>query len=294
MRNMKEFYRSKYKGRIFVIKAGGRIIADDKARKSLLTNIQDLTAHGIKVLLVYGGGKAIDQALEDNGLELKKTNGRRITTAKTIDIVKHVMAGDLGCKISSTMAELKMDGFCMNSIPPSWIDIELRPRENSEEFGYDGTVKEVYAEKIRHAFEDILFIAMPCIGVTAKNAVNINADDVAVAIATGCETRKLVFLSDVDGVLINGKTASFITDKEIPELIENGTVEGGMKVKLENCIRALDDGVRRIHLLNGFSENVLANEIYESTGAATMIIKEEDKQSYLNEIEAQKIIEAQK
>jgi acetylglutamate kinase len=101
-------------------------------------------------------------------------------------------------------------------------------------------------------------------------------------------------MSDVDGVQINGESAFLITAEEIDGLIKKGTVTGGMKVKLENCKSALDSGVRRIHLINGLREDALSKEIYEPVGPGTMLIKESERTSYLNEVEAQKVIEAQK
>jgi acetylglutamate kinase len=144
---------------------------------------------------------------------------------------------------------------------------------------------------VRKIFDGVSFIACPCTGVSNKNAVNINADNVAVALAEGVHARKLIFLSDVDGVMRNGKLLSMITDQDIPELIKSGVAEGGMKVKLENCLHALQSGVKRIHLINGSKPNALANEIYDAQGNGTMILRDDDRESYLNEIETQEVIE---
>lgn len=282
---MKKYYTEKYAGSIFVVKAGGRIIADADARHSLLQNIQDLNNFGIKVLLIYGGGQAIDEGLARANIEPRKVNGRRITGKREIEVIKSVISGDLGYRISGTMAELGMYGFCLNGIPPSWTDIKFRERDNEDDYGYDGTITKVYKDEVRDAFENISFIACPCLGISTKNAVNINADDVAVTLASGAQSRKLIFLSDVDGVLIDGKTASYITDTQIPELIAQEIVTGGMRVKLENCLNALNSGVRRIHLLNGFRQDSLAKEIYSSVGPATMILKQECLPAYLEEME---------
>ena len=138
--------------------------------------------------------------------------------------------------------------------------------------------------------EGINFLATLCLSCTDKDGININADNVAVALATGTQARKLIFLSDVDGVLVDGKTVPYLTDADIPKLIEDGTVTGGMQVKLENCMSALQLGVKRIHLLDGFRKDALLTEIYDLIGQATMVIKESDRQAYLNEIEAQKVI----
>lgn len=294
MKNIKEFYRTKYKGSLFVVKAGGRVITDDAARTSLLSNIKDLTDAGIKILLVYGGGHAIDDALAHAGITLQKSNGRRITTRQAMPIVQNVMAGDLGFRVSRSMAEIGLHGLTLSNIPASWGKIAFRERENPDDYGFDGFFKAIFEDQIRGIFNATPFIACPCTGVSDKSAVNINADNVAVALAEGTHARKLIFLSDVDGVLKDGKMIPLITNTEIPDLIQTGVAQGGMRVKLENCAHALEQGVKRIHLINGFRENALAEEIYDAIGPGTMIINEEDRESYLNEIETQKAIEGKK
>lgn len=291
MKNIADYYRSKYKGSLFVVKAGGRVISDDEYRNSLLSNIKNLNDSGIKVLLIYGGGTAIDSALKDAGIEVKKQDGRRITTKNAIPIIQNVMAGDLGFRISRSMADLGLHGLTLANIPPTWGTLAFRDRENPDDYGFDGFFKAVFEDQIRKIFEGINFIACPCTGVSNRSAVNINADNVAVALAEGVHARKLIFLSDVDGVMKDGELLSLITDKQIPELIDSGVASGGMKVKLENCLHALNEGVKRIHLINGFEKDALIKEIYDAEGRGTMLLREEDIDSYYNEMETQKVIE---
>ncbi len=292
MRSIRDFYQAKYRDSLFVVKAGGRIINDRHARHSLLSDIKELTDHGVKILLVYGGGHAIDDALAEAGIEPRKVEGRRITGPREMQLIRKVMAADIGFHISTTMKEIGLNGLTLNSLPASWIEVEPRPRDNAEDYGYDGRITKVYSDQLRRAFDSLSFIATPCLSVTAKDGININADNVAVALAAGAKTRKLILLSDVDGVrLKDGTTATYLTDEEIPALIADGTVTGGMQVKLESCLHALKQGVRRIHLLDGFRDHALLTEVYDSIGPATMIIREEDRQSYLNEVEAEKVIQ---
>ena len=112
-------------------------------------------------------------------------------------------------------------------------------------------------------------------------------------LAAEMKAHKLIFLSDVDGVQIGGKTAPVITRQEIPALIQDGTATGGMRVKLENCFAALNGGVKRIHLISGLRRDALKKEIYEPVGPGTMLFDEAERESYRNEVEAQKVIEAQ-
>jgi len=293
MKTIKDFYREKYKGSLFVVKAGGRIITDDAARTSLLSNIKDLIDVGMKVLFIYGGGHAIDTALEEAGIVPKKIEGRRVTSKAAISIVQKVMMDDLGGLVERSVAEAGIEGLNFKHIPAEWGGLGFRARDNEEDYGFDGFFKDVYEAPVRDLFETQSFVSCPCLGMSDKGAVNINADNVAVAVAEGVHARKLIFLSDVDGVLREGQVMPLITDDEIPELVDGGIVDGGMRVKLENCAHALAKGVRRIHLINGFRENALAEEIYDSIGPGTMIIREVDREAYLKEIETQKDIEGE-
>lgn len=278
-----DFYKQKYSGSLFLIKAGGRIIMDDDARRDLLRTIQDFIKANIRVLLIYGGGHAIDDALKEHNIEPRKVNGRRITNKETIEIVKSVISGDLSFRLARTMARINLNGLLLNNIPSEWIDIKLRERDNPEDYGYDGTVENVRTAPIYSLLNATPFVACPCLGASEKNAVNINADNVAVALAAQCQFRKLIFMSDIDGVMVDGKVQSVLTDKDIPKLISEGHAVGGMQVKLENCKFALDRGVRRIHIINGFKAGNLANEIYSAVGPGTMLIRDADMDRYEQE-----------
>ena len=120
---------------------------------------------------------------------------------------------------------------------------------------------------------------------------NINADTVATELAIGMKAHKLIFLSDVDGVMVNGKVAEFLTMKDIPVLVKKGVVTGGMRVKLDNCAAALKSGVRRIHLINGLRKDALKKEIYEPVGPGTMLILDEEREIYTREIAVQWALE---
>lgn len=280
----RNYYLEKYSGSLFLIKAGGRVITDDAARKDLLGTIQDLVAADIRVLLVYGGGHAIDDALDAAGLTSKKIDGRRITTAATLPAIKATLAGDLGFRINATMRGIGLRGLCLNAIPPAWADIALREREVRADYGYDGTLAKVYPAPVLTALNAVNFIACPCLGVSERGGVNINADLAAIALASGCQFRKLIFMSDVDGVEVGGEVVSTLTDADIPALIESGEVSGGMQVKLESCLEALDNGVHRIHLLNGLRPGALGGEVYDPTGIGTMILRAADKPRYEQEL----------
>lgn len=289
------FYESKFRDSLFVIKASGKVIEDNKARDNLMNNIRDLTHHGIKVLLIYGAGKAIDALSEERGIEVQKHKGRRITNADSLNVMKDVIGGNLSLKVYESMAKSDLEGLSFNAVPADWLNVELRGK-NPVDFGFVGDIHGAHSRPINRLFRTVDFIACPCLAwsATDNTLCNINADTIATEIAISTKANKLIFLSDVDGVKIKDKTAFIITAEEIPAYIKDGTITGGMQVKMENCIRALKGSVKRIHLINGLHKDALHKEIFESVGPGTMLITEDERGHYMNEVEAQKVLEAQK
>lgn len=283
LKKFKIYYRKIFKGEIFVIKAGGRVITDDKARKNLIANIDELVKDGIRVLLIYGGGEAIDKALEAEGIKPLKIDGRRITSEKDIKIIKRVMAGDLSMLLSETVGHQKMSGYSLGNLPTRWAGLKRRPKKDGIP-RYDGAPETINAKLIRDVFQEIPFIYCPSLGqLSDGTTVNINADTLAVSLASGIKAAKLILLTDVDGVMIDGKLRSVIRRNEIEELISSGIVTGGMQVKLESCSDALLAGVKRVHILNGFSKDAVKNEIYTKQGTGTMIVRKAEKLKYEKE-----------
>ncbi|MCC6597658.1 MAG: acetylglutamate kinase [Alphaproteobacteria bacterium] len=288
------FYESKFKDNFFVIKVGGKVIENTKHLDNLLSNIRELTHKGIKVLLVYGGGRAMDEEAKKRGVEVKKVEGRRVTDAAAMQIMRHVVAGDLSLSVASAMARVKLEGISLNAVPVDWMNVAMRSKKPVD-YGYVGDVLSVHARPINRLFRFTNFVVCACLATAEDGTIlNINADTVATQLAIGVQAHKLMFLSDVDGVIIHDKVAAIITDKQIDELIADGTATGGMRVKLENCKAALRAGVRRIHLLSGLREDALKKEIYESFGPGTMLFTESERKSYENELETQKLIEGRK
>ena len=251
------FYESKFKDNLFVVKAGGKIIEDKAVLDNLISNIKELTHHGIKILLIYGHGRLVDETLEQRGIKVNKLEGRRVTDAATLQTIQDVVGGTLSLNVSASMARHNVEGVSLNVVPPDWMRIELRPKKPID-YGFVGDVKAVESRPLSRLFRMVDFVACACLGLTQDGQIcNINADTVATQLAIGAKAHKLIFLSDVDGVQVNGKTAEIITSEEIPTLIKNGTATGGMKVKLENCLAAMQGGVRRIHVISGLRPDAL-------------------------------------
>lgn len=281
--SIKKFYKQHYKGELFIIKASGAVIVDQTARESLIENIQEFVNDGIKVLLIYGGGVAINDALEEAGITSTKVNGRRITCDKAIKVIKKTMVGDLGFKITESLVKAKLPANVHNAIPPHWALAERRPDHNGQT-RFDGTLGKIHPRVIRSHFTNMDLEVCPCFAFTKEGtAVNINADNVAIELATKIKATKLILLTNIDGVMVNDEVQSVLSAREIEGLIADGTVTDGMQVKLENCIDAVRGGVKRVHILNGLKPNALRQEIYTSEGFGTMIVRHKEKKIYITE-----------
>ncbi len=284
------FYESKFRDNLFIVKASGSVIEDEAARNDLIANIRELTHHGIKIILIYGGGNAIDLELEKRGIEIKKHDGRRITDSDTIQVIREVIGGDLSLSICEAMQRNSLEGLSFNAVPFDWMSVSARPKTPID-FGYVGDIDEIHTRPILRQLKVSGFIACPCLAINDDGDLcNINADTIATQLAAGLSADKLIFMSNVDGVKVDGQTALLITDTQIQGYIDDGTVTGGMRVKMENCLEALNAGVKRIHLINGLHKNALSNEIFETLGSGTMLLRESEQDSYMNEVKVQKAI----
>lgn len=276
----KKFYRKLFQDKLFIIKVSGKIAIDQEARENLIANIKELTDDGIKVLLIYGGGSSIDQSLLENNIISKKIDGRRITSAEDIKIIKKVLAGDIGFKIMESLVKAELPCNLLNALPPHWARANRRDAIDGLK-RFDGTLGVINTDAVREHFASTNLAVFPCLAFTDDGtALNINADNVAVALAAQTQSDKLILMTDIDGVQVDGEVASVLTLKEAQNLIDTNIATDGMRVKLENCIAALGAGVARVHILNGFRKNSLRDEVYSSKGIGTMIVRSDEKQIY--------------
>lgn len=285
------FYEAKFADALFVVKASGDVIEDADALDSLIADIKLLILQGTRVLLVYGAGSATDKALAEVGIDVVKKDGRRVTDAKTLDVMKGALGGRMSLRVQEAMAKGGLNGLSFNAVPNSWLDVEMRPKAPVD-FGFVGDIKSSNTRAIARTFKASQFIACACLATTNDgDLVNINADTVAVDLAIGANADKILLMSNIEGVKIDGKTAPIITCDQIDGLIKGGQITGGMRVKMENCARALSAGVGRIHIMDGTKKNALSKEIFESVGPGTMVMRSQEKENYLKEIEIHKQIE---
>ncbi|MBR3638927.1 MAG: acetylglutamate kinase [Lachnospiraceae bacterium] len=272
-------YIQKFNRKIIVIKYGGSAMSNEEIQKKVIEDVVLLKLVGFKPILVHGGGKAISHWVNKTGKEAEFYKGLRITDEETMEIAEMVlnrinkslvaMAEQLGVKAVGISGK---DGKLLN-VDKRYVD--------GHDIGFVGDIKKVDSKILFDLLEmDFLPIVAP-VGLDDDfNTYNINADDAACEIAKAVGAEKLAFLTDIDGLYRDLKDPtsliSRITVSDARNLIDGGFIGGGMLPKLGNCIQAVEDGVRRVHILDGRIPHCLLLEIFTKEGIGTMIIGDND------------------
>ena len=266
----------KFQGKTVVVKYGGSAMLDEKLKYNVIKDVALLKLVGMKPVIVHGGGKEISKWVEKVGKEAEFINGLRVTDAETMEIAEMVLS-----KVNKSLVSL-MQQVGLKAVGISGKDgglLKVKKRfPGGEDIGYVGEVTEVDTEILNTLIEHDFIPVVAPIGVSDEfEDYNINADDAACAVATALNAEKLVFLTDIEGVFIDPTDKSTLISEmnldEARELIDNGVVGGGMLPKLNNCIAAMDNGVARVHILDGRLEHCLLLEFFTEKGIGTAILK---------------------
>lgn len=271
-------YIQRFNHKIMVVKYGGSAMIDEELQQKVIKDVTLLKLTGFKPIIVHGGGKEISRWLGKVGLEAKFVNGLRVTDADTMEVVEMVL-NKINKNLVRMVQELGVKAVGISGKDGGLLKVDKK-YSNGEDIGFVGEIKEVNPEILNELLEkDFLPIICP-IGVDDEyNTYNINADDAAYAIAKAMQAEKLAFLSDIDGVYkdYNDKNSlvTRLTVDEAKELIEGGGIQGGMLPKLQNCIGAIENGVSRVHILDGRIPHCLLLEIFTKEGIGTAIVKDD-------------------
>ena len=271
-------YIQRFNRRIIVVKYGGSAMVDEELKKHVIQDVTLLKLVGFKLIIVHGGGKEISRWVGKVGMEPNFINGLRVTDADTMEIVEMVLN-----KVNKSLVQLVQE-LGVNAVGVSGKDAGLLKVEkkysDGQDIGFVGEVTDVNP-KILHDLLEKDFLPIVCpIGMDDEyNTYNINADDAACAIAKALGAEKLAFLTDIEGVYkdFNDKSSliSTLTKQEAHDLIEQGFIGGGMLPKLNNCIDAIDNGVSKVHIIDGRIPHCLLLEIFTSKGIGTVFMNEE-------------------
>ena len=274
-------YIQRFHDSIFVVKYGGSFMDSDdpEVRERVAADIVFLNSVGIKVVVVHGGGKAISRAMERSGIVPQWRNGIRVTDEKTIRIVESTLNNEINADICAMIARRNGDALGM---PGNLVNLceKMSARDddgNAVDLGFVGEIKSVKTKLIKKALaEGKIPVISPIALDENDRPYNTNADAAASAVASALKARRLVFMSDVPGLLANPKDPSTLISTlrvhEVPELKRTGVISAGMIPKVDSAVRALQSGVRRVHFIDGRTPHSLLLEIFTDKGVGTEII----------------------
>ena len=267
-------YIHAFRGKVFVIKYGGSILDDNKIRKNVLEDIVFLSYVGIRTILIHGGGPQISTRLKEIGVKSEFYDGIRVTDKATLKVVSEELE-KLNAQIVSEIKELKGD---VTGLKGEENIIYVIKKKAARDLGYVGTITTIEKETIEaHLKRGRITVVSP-LGLSKEKQVhNINADEVASAIAAAMAAEKFVLLTNVQGVMRNpDDSKSLISTLKVPEvagLIKDKIIDGGMIPKVEACIAALNGNVRKAHIVDARIQHALLLEIFTDLGIGTQIIK---------------------
>ncbi len=275
-------YIQDFRGSIFVVKYGGSFMddPDPTVRLSVATDIAFLAAVGINVVVVHGGGKAISRAMDASGLKPNFINGLRVTDEPTIAIVKKTLDEVVNKEVCDTLVKVGANPKGLSGDSVIVCDkLTVDDDGNPCDLGYVGDVTEVKVKLIKKEIADgfVPVISPVAEGLDGK-PYNVNADTVAGRVASALRARRLVYMSDVPGLLSDPKdsTALIPTVKvgEVEGLKKKGIIGKGMRPKVQSAVRALQEGVQRVHFVDGRMPHSLLLEILTDQGVGTEIVQD--------------------
>ena len=274
----------KFRDTTTVIKLGGSVVEHPDSLRHLLLDIVFLSTLGMRIVVVHGGGKAINRAMDEAGIEPKWVQGRRYTDDATLTIVEKVLATDLNHELVAKLEEYGGRAMSLNFLSTNVLFGETLtldgPNGEQVDLGYVGEVTKVD----RLTIDNLMYAGqVPVIPSMAMGPdgqkLNVNADTAATAVAAAIGAEKLVVLSDTPGVLrdVNDPESliTHITAAEARQMIADGTIAGGMIPKIEGCLDTLAQGVKKIHIIDGRLRHSLLLEIYTTSGVGTELVRDE-------------------
>ena len=276
-------YIQRFNRKIIVVKYGGSAMVDEELKQHVIQDVTLLKLVGFKPIIVHGGGKEISRWVEKVGMEPNFINGLRVTDEATMEVAEMVL-NKVNKSLVKLVQELGVNAIGISGKDGGLLKVEKKLSQG-QDIGYVGEITEVDPKILYDLLEkDFLPIVCP-IGMDKDfNTYNINADDAACAIARAVAAEKLAFLTDIEGVYKDPEDPSTLISElnvtEARELITDGFIGGGMLPKLNNCIDAIENGVSRVHILDGRIAHCLLLEIFTNKGIGTAILDDKGEKFY--------------
>jgi acetylglutamate kinase len=261
-------YVEKYKGETIVIKYGGNVLIDRSIFNNFIEDIGILNKLGLSIVVVHGGGPRIKKELEKSNIVTKFIKGLRVTDKNIIDIVEKVLI-DFNNDIVNSLNKKGSKAISINTKTKNIINVS----PENEELGFVGIPEKINNNIINESIKNNQIPVVAPLGLGKDNqAYNINGDTAAGAIAKSLKSRRLLLMTNVEGVLNKDKKLiSEISSSKILDMIKDETITGGMIPKINTCLDSVNNGVRGVVIMDGRKSHSILNEIFSDTGAGTLI-----------------------
>ena len=263
-------YIDKYKNDLIVIKYGGNVFIDREVFNNFIEDISILCKLGISIVIIHGGGPRIKRELDKSNIESKFIRGLRVTSEKIINIVEKVLI-EFNKDIVSSLSEKGIKAISLNTQENNVINVV----PESEELGFVGIPDKINVDIIKDKINQKLIPVISPLGLGKNNqSYNINGDNAAGAIAKSLKSRRLLLMTNVEGVLNkNSKLINEISSLEITDMIKDGTITEGMIPKINTCLDAINNGVTAVAIIDGRKKHSVLFEIFSDKGSGTLIRK---------------------
>lgn len=269
-------YIKEFRGSTVVVKIGGAALDNLRLRERFAQDLILLNWVGIRVVVVHGGGQQISGMLDRLGIEPHFVDGQRVTDQETLEVVEMVLGGRLNKEIVRLIQQ--SGGRAVGITGKDGGLAIAKRRGGTPDLGLVGDVVSVNTKVLEHLLPDFIPVVAPLAASADGQTLNVNADPFAAALAVALGAQKFVLLSDVEGVRDSkGELIATLTAKRTRELLEDGTISGGMIPKVEHALSAVDGGVSKVHIIDGRTEHALLLEIFTSEGVGTQLLKEHDQ-----------------
>lgn len=273
-------YIKKFHDKKILIKYGGHAMVDEEAKSSTARDTVLLKYVGMKPLIVHGGGPEISRSMEKLGKESKFIKGLRVTDEETMEIIEMVLVGKISTEIVSELIKHDGDAISLSGKDSSLIYAHKKGARKIDEelvdLGLVGEVDCVNTDLLEMFIDNDYIPVISPVGIAKDGtSLNLNADTAAGEVASAIDAEKLIILTDVPGVLRDPSDPDSLIQKirisEVPDLIEQGVITGGMIPKIETCVKAIENGVKSCHIIDGRKKHSLLLEIFTTDGIGTMI-----------------------
>ena len=267
-------YIQKYYGKTVVVKYGGNAMISDELRRAVISDLILLHLVGIRVVVVHGGGPEITEMLNKIGKESKFVDGLRYTDEETMEVVQQVLCGKVNKNLVATLNRMggKAVGLC-------GMDAGMfQAKKLDEKYGLVGEITAVEPQMVEDALKDgyIPVVSTVAQGIDGENSYNINADTAAAKLATALKAEKLILLTDVRGLMMDPKNDNTLLPvvrlSQVPGLVQDGVIKGGMIPKVECCVEAVRSGVENAIILDGRIPHSILIELLSDEGIGTMLM----------------------